>query len=288
MNRFKTILIAVVLTLSSILVSAQDTTKTQKDNRPVKDIFGNGLIFDQQTVRNALPGAFEFIIQHRFGTMQNGVQDLWGIYASSNVRLGINYGLTKNITLGFGTTRYYKLQDLNWKIVILKQTRSGSVPFSLSYYGNVVLDGRTKDNFGPPDSYKYIHRLSFFNQLILARKFGDEFSLQAAPSVSNFNAVNSGYSNVDYNVSFGGSLKISKKLHFIAGYDLPVFIKQDPTLFRPQSNMSFGLEIGSPTHTFQIFATNSDYLINQYGVAYNNNNFSSKGLLVGLNITVRF
>jgi hypothetical protein len=277
MNRFKTILIAVVLTLSSILVSAQDTTKTQKDNRPVKDIFGNGLIFDQQTVRNALPGAFEFIIQHRFGTMQNGVQDLWGIYASSNVRLGINYGLTKNITLGFGTTRYYKLQDLNWKIVILKQTRSGSVPFSLSYYGNVVLDGRTKDNFGPPDSYKYIHRLSFFNQLI-----------QAAPSVSNFNAVNSGYSNVDYNVSFGGSLKISKKLHFIAGYDLPVFIKQDPTLFRPQSNMSFGLEIGSPTHTFQIFATNSDYLINQYGVAYNNNNFSSKGLLVGLNITVRF
>jgi hypothetical protein len=122
------------LTLSSILVSAQDTTKTQKDNRPVRDIFDNGFIFDQQTVRNALPGAFEFIIQHRFGTMQNGAQDLWGIYASSNIRLGINYGLSKNITLGFGTTRFYKLQDLNWKIAILKQTRSGSVPFSLSYY----------------------------------------------------------------------------------------------------------------------------------------------------------
>ena len=288
MNRLKNIAIVSFFVLSTFRLSAQDTTKTQKDNRPVKDIFGNGLIFDQQTVRNALPGAFEFIIQHRFGTTQNGVQDLWGIYSSSNIRLGINYGVSKNLTLGFGTTRYYKLQDLNWKLAILKQTRSNSIPFSLSYYGNVVLDGRTKDNFGPPETFKYIHRLSFFNQLILASKLTDNFSLQVAPSFSYFNAVSPPYSNTLYDVSFSGRFKISKKLDFIAGYDLPIQTSKDPTIFKPQSNMSFGLEIGSPTHTFQVFMTNSNYLVNQYGLAYNTNSFKNNKILVGLNITVRF
>lgn len=288
MNQFKNIAIVVFLILSTLMVSAQDTTVTQKDNRPVKDIFGNGLIFDQQTVKSALPGAFEFVIQHRFGTTKNGVQDLWGIYASSNVRLGINYGISKNLTIGFGTTRYNKLQDLNWKLAILKQTRSNSVPFSLTYYGNIVLDARPKDNFGPPATFKYIHRFSFFNQLILARKFTNNFSMLAAPSISNFNAVNPGYSNANYSMSFGGRFKISKKMDLIAGYDIPLLSSKDSTIFKPQSNMSFGLEIGSPTHTFQVFVTNSDYLVNQYGLAYNTNSFKNNRLLVGLNITVRF
>ena len=288
MNPFKNITVVVLLFFATLSVSAQDQEVTQKDNRPVKDIFGNGLIFDQQTVKSMLPGAFEFVIQHRFGTTSNGITDLWGIYSSTNVRLGISYGITKDLSIGFGTTRYYKLQDLSWKLAILKQTRSGSVPFSLSYYGNVVLDGRTKDNFGPPDAYKYIHRFSFFNQLLIARKFTEKLSIQVAPSISNFNAVSAGYSNVNYDLSFGARYKILKKLDFIAGYDMPVLTSNDPSIFKPKSNMSFGLEIGSPTHTFQVFLTNSDFLINQYGLAYNTNSFENDRALVGLNITVRF
>jgi len=287
MNQLKNIAVVVFL-LSTLMVSAQEQQETQKDNRPVKDIFGNGLLFDQQTVRGALPGAFEFVIQHRFGTMQNGIQDLWGIYSSSNVRLGINYGISNNITLGFGTTRYNKLQDFNWKIALLKQTRSGSIPFSLTYYGNVVIDARPKDIFGPISSYKFIHRLSFFNQLIFARKFSDNLSLLMAPSVSNFNAVNYGYENANYSMSFGGRLKVTKKMNLIAGYDIPLGNKKDSTIFRPKPNLSCGLEIGSATHTFQVFVTNSDYLVNQYVLSLNTNSLKNNGLLVGLNITVRF
>ena len=151
-----------------------------------------------------------------------------------------------------------------------------------------MLDARTKDNFGPPETFKYVHRLSFFNQLILARKFNDYFSLLVAPSYTRFNAVNPGYSNENYNMSFGGKLKITKKMSLIAGYDLPLLTSKDSTIFKPQSNLSFGLEIGSPTHTFQVFVTNSDFLVNQYGLSLNTNSFKNNGILVGLNITVRF
>lgn len=287
MNRFKNIAIVVFL-LSTIMVSAQEQQEPEKDNRPVKDMFGNGLMFDQQTVKSAMPGSFEFVIQHRFGTTKNGIKDLYGIYASSNVRLGLNYGITDNIMIGFGTTRYYKLQDFNWKIAFFKQTRSGSTPLSLTYYGNVVLDARSKDNFGPAASYKFSHRLSYFNQLIFARKFSDNLSLLVAPSMANFNAVNTGYKNANYSLSFGGKLKITDKMNFIAGYDIPFAGKKDSTMFKPEPNLSFGLEMGSPTHTFQIFVTNSDYLVNQYGLSLNTNSIKNNGLLVGLNITVRF
>ena len=288
MIRLKNIAVIVFL-LSTIMVSAQEQQEPEKDNRPVKDIFGNGLIFDQQTVKSAMPGALEFVIQHRFGTMKNGIQDIWGIYSSSNVRLGLNYGISNNIMIGFGTTRYSKLQDFNWKIAILKQTRSGSVPFSLSYFGNAVIDARTKDNFGPIATYKYVHRLSFFNQLILARKFSDNFSLLMAPSVSYFNAVDPLHRNANYSLSFGGRIKISDKMNFIAGYDIPLASNKDTVIFHPKPNLSFGLEMSSPTHTFQIFVTNSDALVNQYGLSLNNNNgIKSNMIMVGLNITVRF
>ena len=287
MNRFKNIAIAVFL-LSTLMVSAQEQQEPEKDNRPVKDMFGNGLMFDQQTVKSAMPGSFEFVIQHRFGTTKNGIKDLYGIYASSNVRLGLNYGITDNIMIGFGTTRYYKLQDFNWKIAFFKQTRSGSTPLSLTYYGNVVLDARSIDNFGPAASYKFSHRLSYFNQLIFARKFSDNLSLLVAPSMANFNAVNTGYKNANYSLSFGGKLKITDKMNFIVGYDIPFAGKKDSTMFKPEPNLSFGLEMGSPTHTFQIFVTNSDYLVNQYGLSLNTNSIKNNGLLVGLNITVRF
>jgi hypothetical protein len=295
MNLLKRTATVAFFALSVLTAGAQskpDTTQakpvTEKDNRPVKDIFGSGLMFDQQTVRQPLPGSFEILIQHRFGTIKNGIQDLYGIYSSSNVRLGVNWAVVKGLTLGFGTTRYYKLQDFNWKLAILTQKRSGSMPISLSYYGNAVIDGRTKDNFGPPETYKYVHRLSFFNQLMIARKFSNALSLQAAASMSNFNAVNSGYDNVNYDLTFTGKYKITSKMNLIGGYDLPVLKPRAPEIFKPKSNLSLGIEIGSPTHTFEIFATNSDYLVNQYGLAYNTNTYKHNGILVGLNITVRF
>lgn len=295
MKLFKRTATVLFFALTTLMVSAQDkpdTTKnqtvTEKDNRPVKDIFGSGLMFDQQTVRQPLPGTFEILIQHRFGTIKNGIQDLYGIYSSSNVRLGVNWAVTKFLTLGFGTTRYYKLQDFNYKLALLTQKRSGSMPISLSYYGNTVIDARTKDNFGSPENYKFTHRLSFFNQLMIARKFTNALSLQAAASMSIFNAVNTGYENVNYDLTFTGKMNITHKMSLIGGYDLPIFQSKDTAIFKPKGNLSLGLEIGSPTHTFEVFVANSDYLVNQYGLAYNNNTYKHNGILVGLNITVRF
>lgn len=280
---------AVLFILCVFQLSAQEQSTDQQDNRPVKDMFGATQLFDQQTVRSVLPHSFEFDIQHRFGLMKNGIKDLWGIYSSSNIRLGMTYGVNDHLSVGFGTTRNYKLQDFNLKYALLKQTRSGSIPLSISYYGNLVIDARDKTFFGNAADYKFEHRLSFFHEVIFARKFSNNFSLQMAPSVSYFNAVNAGYNNFNYDLSFAGRLKVTNKVGLTAGYVQPIrFTTENATTFKPESNLSFGIEMGTSTHSFQIFVTNSDYLINQHTYSLNANKVSNGDLLVGLNITVRF
>jgi hypothetical protein len=130
-----------------------------------------------------IKGTLEFDIQHRFGTVDNGKKDVFGIFAPSNIRLGLGYAPIKNLFLGAGLTKERTQIDLNAKYALLQQT-PGKMPVSLTYFGNLVIDARDKSNFRYSE-----HRLSYFNQLIIARKITSKFSAQVAPSLSWYNNV---------------------------------------------------------------------------------------------------
>jgi hypothetical protein len=200
---------------------------------------------------------------------------------------------------GFGTSRYYKLQDFHWKYAILQQTTDNSMPVSLSYFGNMVIDARPDDSFGPADDYKFIHRLSYFTQFIIAKKFNDKLSLQVAPSAIYFNTVPHylvndgaeviGYKNFNLGLNAGGRYRIRYNHAIIFEYD-QLLTKQNNLTdnLKPKPNLTFGYEIGTPTHAFQLFATNFTNIINQYNSLYNQNDFTSGKYLFGFNIIARF
>ncbi|HQB79596.1 MAG TPA: DUF5777 family beta-barrel protein, partial [Tenuifilaceae bacterium] len=56
--------------------------------------FETSALIDNQTVTTPFKGMLELQIQHRFGPVENGITDLFGIYAPSNIRMGLNYGIT--------------------------------------------------------------------------------------------------------------------------------------------------------------------------------------------------
>lgn len=262
-------------------IFAQDSTAVTADNRPVKSPFATNVLIDCQTVMSPYKGTLNLFINHRFGSMENGISDIFGIYGGANTRLGLEYGITDRIMIGIGTTQDYKLQDLEWKYAILQQTRSNSMPIGLSYYGNVVIDARSDDNFGPEESYKFIHRMSYFTQLIISRKFSNVFSFQVAPEFAYYNGVDQSMDNVNFGASFGGRAKVWGEKSIIVEYDLP-FTKHEA--FDPQPNLGIGFEIGSATHAFQIFVSNYHDIVYQRNLVYNEN---SK-FQIGFNITVRF
>ncbi len=257
----------------------------ENEDKPVRSTFETTLLIENQTVESPYQGGLQFQIQHRFGTVKNGITDIFGIYAPSNIRLALDYGITDRLMLGVGSTANYKLQDLQWKYSILHQTRAGKVPVSLSYYGNVVLDARSEDNFGPEENFKSIHRFSYFTQLILARKFSEMFSFQVAPGFIYYNSVEEGLKNANVTIHAGGRAKLTGSLSILAEYDQNLTSQET---FEPKPNLAAGVEIGTATHAFQIFLTNYSSIINQRNLLYNANDFTEGDYRVGFNITVRF
>jgi opacity protein-like surface antigen len=286
----KRTLILVIFSALICSLAAQEGAKAKEKSKPVRFTFGTGILIDNQTVETTFKGSLELQIHHRFSLIEN-YHNLFGIYGSANTRLGLNYGVTDRLMIGMGTTKDYKLQDIQWKYLILQQTEDNAMPVSLSYYGNFVIDLQKKEAFGPVERYRDIHRLSYFTQFIVARKFNDIFSFQLAPSLIYFNAVplysnDLKYKNLNFGLSAGGRANVTSSMALILEYD-QLLTKQDLEV-QPKPNLSIGWEIGTATHTFQIFVANYSQIINQRNLVFNTNNFADGEYLVGFNITVRF
>ena len=270
----------------SVLSFGQDTEE-DTGKLPVKSTFSAGLLIESPTIMSPPAQSLELNIQHRFSSMQNGISDIFGIYGSANTRIALSYGITDKIMVGFGTTMNNKLQDLNWKVALLKQNRSGSMPVSVSYYGNAVIDARDKEFFPPKATYRFIHRFSYLTEVIVARRFNDMLSLQLAPQFVYINAVDSLHKNINLGVSVGGRAKLWDSKSIIFEYDQPL-----STADGVKPSLQLGFEIGTATHTFQIFMTNYQGIVGQQNLAYNTNDpFGgdfSKNFMFGFNITVRF
>jgi hypothetical protein len=287
----KKFLILLTLSLSITSLFAQVDSLKQVTSKPVRFTFGTTTLIDNNTVETIYKGGLEMQISHRFSQIEN-YHNLFGIYGSANTRIGLNYGITDRLMIGIGTTKDYQLQDIQWKYLILRQTEDNSMPVSLSYYGNFVMDLRTKDAFGPAERFRQIHRLSYFTQIIVARKINNMFSVQIAPSVTYFNSVpqnidsTAGYKNLNIGLSAGARANLFGSHSVILEYD-QLLTKQNIAV-QPKPNLSLGWEIGTATHSFQVFVANYNQIINQRNLVFNTNDFKKGEYLIGFNIHVRF
>jgi hypothetical protein len=292
-NHQRILAIVSVCILMSISAMAQDavsdsTQAALKDGKkPVKNTFDGNYLIDNQSVMVPIKGTFEFDFQHRFGLVNNGIKDLFGLYSGATIRLGFSYVPIKNLQIGFGSISDPMQVDLNLKYSLLRQTKDNSMPVSVTWFSNMVIDTRNKDNF-----VSSTDRLSYFNQLIIARKITDKISLQVAPSLSHYNNIE-GYldesgniqptmHNDHFAIAFTGRYKISNGMRILVNYDQP--ITQHPTN-NPHPNISFGVEIVTSSHSFQAFAGNYGSIVPQRNNFFNQNDYTKSQFLIGFNIS---
>jgi Membrane bound beta barrel domain (DUF5777) len=287
----KKFLILLTLSLSITSLFAQEDTLKLATSKPVRFTFGTTTLVDINTTETPYKGGLQLEIHHRFSLIEN-YHNLFGIYGSANTRIGLNYGITDRLMIGAGTTKDNKLQDIQWKYAILQQTEDNKIPVSLSYYGNLVIDLRKEEVFGPAESFRQIHRLSYFTQLILARKINNVFSVEIAPSLAYFNSVQensdstSAYKNLNIGISAGARANVFGSHSVVLEYD-KLLTKQNIAV-QPKPNLSLGWEISTATHTFQIFVANYNQIINQRNLVFNTNDWRKSEWLIGFNIHVRF
>ncbi len=253
----------------------------QDEAAPVMPAFETLTLVDAQTTASPYKGQFMLEIQHRFSEIKE-IKDIFGIYGSANTRIGLSYGISDKLMLGFGTTRKNMLQDLEWKYAILTQT--SKLPISLSYHGNAVLDARDQKFFGPEEDFQFAYRMSYLNELIISSRIGDKVSLQVVPTFVWFNAVPEGYSNANASINFGGRFQVLGFSSIILEYEQPL-IDTETNVY---PNLAFGVEIGTSTHSFRVFASNYDYIVRNQNIAFNPNNPWDGDFRFGFNITIRF
>lgn len=94
MRRIYFILVCVITSFSAY-ANKTDSTKNDVNKMPVIDAWSSNMLIDAQTTITPNKKELEFIIQHRFTGLGNGVKDLYGLYGASNILLGLNYGISR-------------------------------------------------------------------------------------------------------------------------------------------------------------------------------------------------
>ncbi len=292
------VLLSSCFLLMNINVKAQDETKTDEQdtvvkNKPVKNTFQSVWISDNQTVMVPIKGTMEMDIMHRFGTWNKGYEDFWGFFAPSNIRMGISYVPINKLNVGIGFTKTSAaiipkggtssvsgpLWDGSLKYSIITQTKK-KYPVSVSYYVNAAFNTKKDPD---KDIYRYTSdRLTYFHQLLIARKVTEKLSVQVAPSVSHRNVTNGYFTKLN-----DSTLKVNQSMKFdhfaialSARYKLTnvtsVMVNYDQPLTKhatknPNPSLSLGVEFNTSSHAFQLFFTNFYYLNPSINNMFNSN-----------------
>lgn len=227
-------------------------------------------------------GVLQFMIQHRFGTLNSGWRELWGL-DNSTIRLGFVYGITDQLNIGFGRASFMKTYDgmLKWRFLRQKSGAS-NFPFSFTVVSSIYLNST---EWADPNRENYFSsRLSYHHALLVARKFGDKFSLQLMPTVLHMNLVEATEDqNTIYALGVGTSLKITGSLRFNVEY---YYLPKDQIKSQQLTNsLSLGVDIETGGHVFQVHLTNSKGMTERFLVGNTTGKWGDGDIYFGFNIS---
>ncbi len=250
----------------------------------VTSIFKGTRILNGHSVENRKKGVTEFVISHRFGRVNLGIDELFGL-DQSNIRFALERGITDNLMIGLGRSSFEKTYDAFLKYKLLKQsTGKKAMPFSVSVFGSAAY--RTIKDFEPGKELSFNQKLTYVSQLLIARKFNQNFSIQVMPSYVYRNSVKS--SNDPHGIfaaGIGGRVKLTKRmsLNFEYHHTLNPLESIDTT-----NSLAFGVDIETGGHVFQIILSNSITMIEKGFITESTDNFFEGDIHLGFNISRAF
>ncbi|MDO9000409.1 MAG: DUF5777 family beta-barrel protein [Bacteroidota bacterium] len=284
---------------------------TENKDEPVQKVyatFKTMRIGNAQTIETVKKKHLDFRTSHRFGNIYNADlpnpinttgQTFLGFEGANDIRFSFDYGVTDDITIGIGRSRMNHIVDGSLKWKILKQTANFSMPISLAFFSSTgythdlpstIYSGIVKDF-----ETNELHRLNYFNQLIIASKINNWLSLEILPSYMHRNFIkeklNTNNGSYDVNgfisIGFGGRIKLTKRLSFIGDYfyNVTPFYQNNIKAFNP---LALGFEIETGGHVFSLFFTNAGGLIENNFIPYTTDSWAKGQVKFGFCISRTF
>ena len=230
------------------------------------------------------PGVMDLRILHRFGNINQGGYELFGL-DQATMRLGFDFGITKNLMIGFGRSTNKKEFDAFAKYRLIHQGKgSGTLPFSLLIAGGSTLNSL---KWADPSRKNYFSsRLAYYGQLIIGKKFSEGLTLQFSPTILHRNLVPEIEDPNDMlAVGAGGRIKLSKRISFNFDYYYRINPNENDGTLNP---LSIGFDIETGGHVFQLHFTNAIGMNERVFLTESTNDWSKGDIQFGFNISRSF
>ncbi|WP_273565827.1 DUF5777 family beta-barrel protein [Maribacter halichondriae] len=246
--------------------------------------FNGTRLLNGHSVETRKTGILEFLISHRFGRVNSGFDQLFGL-DDSNIRFGFEYAWNDRLTLAVGRSSFEKTFDGYAKYRLLNQkTGANPFPFSLTLFGSATA--KTIKDYLPENKPTFSERLTYTGQALIASKVNQNLSLQLMPTFVHFNTVPESNDPHDMvALGFGTRVKISKRVSLNAEYyyNLNPFESIDV-----KNSIAFGFDIETGGHIFQIILGNSVSMIEKGFIAETTGDFFKGDIHFGFNISRAF
>ena len=303
-------MIACSLTLLSLSAFAQDdmlslldSVGTKKKSERTIATFKGSKIIIVQTTETVKKGTMDFNIAHNFGNIgiqsNGGVHTLYGLDNIADVRIGFDFGITNDLTIGVGRSKQKELIDGFVKFRLLNQTIDNHIPLSLAIYCDLAYNPQSATVFYngvdlTSFTKKDLHRFSYISQLIIARKFNWRFSMELLPTyhhrnfvLGNINPENGSVETNDmFSIGSGVRLKLTNRFAIIADYYY-LFSKyrekNTATPFFPPLGLGFEIDTGG--HIFHLTFTNCAGIIENNYIPNTTDNWLKGSYKFGFNIS---
>jgi len=254
----------------------QDLEKELGNTAPVHEkvtaTFKSTKLINGHTNETIYKNELDFKVDHRFGDIagrNGGLRRFFGLDNSTDVRIGFEYGLSDRLSIGLarakGATDVQQLYEGSIKYRLLEQTTDDYIPVAVTLFGsNTIAAVEASDNPNAATAYgKFTDRMNYVTQVIFARKFNSNFSVNLTPSYVHRNFTAFRDQNDMFAMGIGARAKFSKRMAFVVDYFVPFRNKGDEDYLQQLNGVKFyntlgaGLEIETGGHVFHLNFTNA-------------------------------
>lgn len=260
---------------------AELEASVEQPSSKVEATFKGTRLIHGHSVETRKKGVLDFLISHRFGQLNSGAYELFGL-DQSNVRIGFDYGLVDRLNIGIGRNSFEKTFDSYLKYRLLWQSEGEkSMPVSVTLFSSVAIKTLKDAELNPSFGQKMV----FTEQMLIARKFGSALSLQLSPTFIHYNLLNAEQTNGNLlALGIGGRVKLTKRVSLNAEYYYR-FNELQPDRY---NSLALGFDIETGGHVFQLQFSNSRSMIEKGFIEESTGQWGKSDIHFGFNISRSF
>ena len=281
----KSICILVLLLLCSPGLKAQEELlsliQESNDTEIIAAAFKGTHIINGHSTKTKNKGEFDFLIYHRFGPVNSGIYELFGL-DEANMRIGFEYGIIDALDVGIGRSTYNKTYDgyVKWKFLQQKKG-SQNFPLSMVWYSSMAIP-----TVRIIEDLSTVERIGYVHELLLSRKFNSNLTIQLVPGLSHQNtAPNPDEPNDIFYTGIAVRYKITPSVALTGEYYYRFNEYQSIRTYDP---FGLGVDIETGGHVFQLHVTNSRPTYEVGFISETLDDFWDGGIRFGFNISRTF